>query len=359
MKIEQHPIVARLKALLHSNTPFVAFKKPENEKVYLYSGKNKELHTVNFNSNNNHHVNGFVFVPFDAEKQAIFFPANEFDVAEFPFIPSEGIKTHNQSLSEEKKNKLSYVQKVEKAVEAIRNDMFSKVVLSRTIEVDTHESAEVLFYRLLNTYPDAFVYLWFHPKIGLWLGATPETLVTVNSNRIKTMSLAGTQPYMGSLEVTWGAKELEEQHLVTQYIVSKLVESGCQNIQIAPTQTVKAGKLLHLKNDIVAEVNATSLINLIGNLHPTPAVCGFPADASKAFINQNEGYDREFYTGFLGLLNSEANEAELFVNLRCMQLKGNKALLYVGGGITKGSVPENEWTETQNKAQTMLNVLLK
>jgi isochorismate synthase len=91
-------------------------------------------------------------------------------------------------------------------------------------------------------------------------------------------------------------------------------------------------------------------------LHPTPAVCGLPKDKSKAFILDNENYDRTFYTGFLGELNVE-DQTDLFVNLRCMEISGSQAHLYMGCGITKESIPEKEWEESCNKSATMKRVL--
>jgi len=96
-------------------------------------------------------------------------------------------------------------------------------------------------------------------------------------------------------------------------------------------------------------------------LHPTPAVCGLPKKITKDFILNNEGYNREYYSGFLGEINkdfvSKENNTDLFVNLRCMQITDNKAFIYVGGGITKDSIPENEWKETVNKSMTIKKVL--
>ena len=113
------------------------------------------------------------------------------------------------------------------------------------------------------------------------------------------------------------------------------------------------------------------LDNLINKLHPTPAVCGLPKEEAKDFILKNEGYHREFYTGFLGELNMPAEEGikdnkstSLFVNLRCMKIQphskggNNSAIVYIGGGITKDSDPENEWKETVAKSEVMKKVLL-
>jgi isochorismate synthase len=44
------------------------------------------------------------------------------------------------------------------------------------------------------------------------------------------------------------------------------------------------------------------------------------------------------------------------VNIRCMQVVDDCALLYVGGGITADSDPELEWEETVKKSQILTTV---
>jgi isochorismate synthase len=143
--------------------------------------------------------------------------------------------------------------------------------------------------------------------------------------------------------------------------------------------SVKAGNLWHIKTSVSGSMDHTCLKEIVDALHPTPAVCGLPKNAAKEFILKNEGYERQFYTGFLGELNLKEdvrrpstrknqenrayrtikNRTSLFVNLRCMQLSGNTVNVYVGGGITNRSVPEKEWQETLDKSSTMLNIVLK
>jgi isochorismate synthase len=94
----------------------------------------------------------------------------------------------------------------------------------------------------------------------------------------------------------------------------------------------------------------------LDTLHPTPAVCGLPKAAAKDFILQNENYDRCYYTGFLGEINTNL-KTELFVNLRCVEIIDTFAAIYVGGGITLDSNPEDEWLETSNKTNTIKSVL--
>jgi isochorismate synthase len=132
-----------------------------------------------------------------------------------------------------------------------------------------------------------------------------------------------------------------------------------------------------LKTSISGKVKPDLLPDIIVRLHPTPAVCGLPKESSKSFILENENYDREFYTGFLGELNFTSEKkrnsnsrnvengayraikksTELFVNLRCIQIVDALAFIYVGGGVTKDSDSEKEWEETINKSHTMLRVL--
>ena len=190
------------------------------------------------------------------------------------------------------------------------------------------------------------------------------------------MSLAGTKPYQQGEEVEWGAKELEEQELVTQYIAAAL-EGKVDNLNTSKVESIKGGNLWHLRTKLTADVKNQSLQNIIKVLHPTPAVCGVPKAVTQAFIRKGEDYDRLFYTGYLGELNvrqeslrttrrrNTENRAyktvkvvsNLYVNLRCMQLVNKKAIIYVGGGITKDSNPEKEWQETVNKSKTMLSIL--
>jgi isochorismate synthase len=353
--------------------PFVLYRKPNSSAVKGFFQENDVVYNSEELTES-----GFIFSPFNAEEDAILIPLEESEVLEINY--SENPSTENQLKNDE--NFLSpeaeklHIQLVSKAIQSIKNNAFKKVVVSRKETIHLKETnAVVLFQRLLNTYKNAFVYCWYHPKVGLWLGATPETLLSVTGNRFTTMSLAGTQAKNKAVETNWQSKETEEQQLVTNFIVESL-ESKVETLTVGKTETVEAGNLLHLRTKISGLLN-TNLKHIVSALHPTPAVCGLPKNVSKQFILENENYKREFYTGFLGELNLKEEKSRntnrrnvennaygsiktvsnLYVNLRCMKLTDTKASLYVGGGITKDSIPENEFQETVNKAETMKKVL--
>ena len=330
--------------------PFVVYKKPNQSVLKALFQKD----AANYNTNNYSEA-GFVFAPFDNSDNNLFIPKAQANYFEETINLSTNLTENNFNTKTNLNQKQAHINLVNKGIDAIKNHVFKKVVLSREelIKLTSFDITSTLA-KLLHSYPTAMVYIWFHPKSGLWLGATPETLVKINSNNFETMALAGTQSYTGQENVIWGTKEKEEQQLVTDYILSELKPIS-STIKAATTNTVKAGNLLHLHTKITGTHN-NNLKELIKALHPTPAVCGMPKEKSKAFILANENYNREYYTGFLGELNIK-NESHLFVNLRCAKIEDKQAILYVGGGIVADSNAKNEWQETVAKTGTIKRVL--
>lgn len=96
---------------------------------------------------------------------------------------------------------------VQKGIDAIHNQLFNKVVLSRkeTISYLNFDLIET-FKNLLNQYPSAFTYCFFHPQTGLWMGAFSEQLLKIDGAVFSTMSLAGTQKFDGEKEIIWQKK---------------------------------------------------------------------------------------------------------------------------------------------------------
>jgi isochorismate synthase len=344
-------ILEKAKNQYMQNLPFVLYCKPNSDKIIgLFQHDDSLFSVADFTEK------GFIFASFDGSKTFLI-PENQ----------SEKISTVFQkkeiTVSEKEPNSLNIIAKnnfetlVTKGIQAINNNQFLKVVLSReeSVALVDFDSIEA-FEKLVHLYPTTFVYCFYHPKVGTWLGATPEQLVKANATEFKTIALAGTQKDTGSNEVVWHKKEQEEQQFVTDYIVEKVKEVASE-VVVSKPYSLKAGSIWHIKTDISGTLNSSSsLQQLIQLLHPTPAVCGLPKDKSKAFILENENYDRTFYTGFLGELNIEDN-TDLFVNLRCMEISDAQAHLFMGCGITKDSIPEKEWEESTNKSATMKKIL--
>lgn len=337
--------------------PFVLFCKPDSDKVVGVFQRNDHLYFLE-----TFEEKGFAFAPFDAD--------------EIPFIPLEHsdiyVETvHSKSYyfdSETAKPNTSigkdfFEEMVEKAVEAIQDERFSKVVLSRKEEVAVADfDIQATMRKMIFQYPTAYKYCFSHPKIGTWIGATPEQFLKTNANALKTVALAGTQLATTAKTVVWGSKEKAEQQLVTDFIVDSL-QDLVKEVTLTSPYSVKAGNLWHIKTDISAVIKSKKFLKkVVMALHPTSAVCGLPKQAAKDFILANEGYNREYYSGFLGEMNIDlvtfkTLQTDLYVNLRCMKVMPNRVQLFVGCGITKDSNPKAEYLETVNKAMTMKNIL--
>jgi len=350
-------ILNKLNDHLETQRPFAVYSKPGSNVVTGLFQKEAGSHYLT-----DYTQAGFVFAPFNGEHRL--------------FIPKEGaevlctvIGNNDISLSEPQPPQISENSKnafetlVAKSVAAIRSGKFDKLVVSRkeTVSISGREVINIL-KNLLYTYPKAFCYCFYSPESGLWMGATPEQLLKADGENIHTVALAGTQLYKEGEETVWPAKEQQEQKFVTDYILEEL-KDHVSKIDFTAPYTFRAGNIVHIKTDIKAKLKEeASLKEVLNTLHPTPAVCGLPKAEAKEFLLENEAYDREYYSGFLGELNCDFStgqdgKTDLFVNLRCMKIEDKNAHLYIGCGITKDSNPEKEFTETVNKSMTMRRVL--
>ncbi len=357
--IDLTELESKLKNQIKDEKPFVLYSLQGSSEVKMLLQKNSEQdEIVDFTES------GFAFVSFDRKKQLLISRSNSeeasFEIA--AVYVSNAASCLNDDAHPSAKAKFEII--VAKAIAAIENGDFGKVVLSRkeSQNIDGSKFFEI-YLRVLKTYPNAFCYCLYHPESGVWLGATPEKLLKVTGNSFTTMALAGTQKNESSAdELTWETKEQEEQAFVTDFIV-RGIESAVVDLKISTPYTAQAGTIAHIKTDISGVLKEVGDIEyLVKVLHPTPAVCGMPKDKATDFINNNEGYSREFYSGFLGELNMPNKIGELqtdfYVNLRCMKVEQEQAQIFVGCGITKDSDPEKEFYETVNKSQTMKKILI-
>ena len=271
---------------------------------------------------------------------------------------------HGQA--QESTSKEAYIHEVQTGINHIVNSKLTKVVPSK---VKLHLLAKDFsladaFVKLCKEYPSAFVSIVSTKEHGTWLTATPEMLIDVNTEGIfKTMALAGTQKHEEGKslhEVAWTDKEIEEQAMVSRYIINRLKEIRLREFIEEGPMTVRAANLTHLCSTFTVDTQTTNFPNLGGVmlnlLHPTSAVCGMPKEPAVELIKEIEGHDRKFYTGYLGPVNVNG-ETSVYVNLRCMELFEGKSNLFAGAGVTAFSNPEKEWEETELKCNTLLNVI--
>lgn len=357
------------KLCLRKNLPFATFRLPHQTTVTTYVQTSSNVHQ--WNSLNDFSVQkGFVMAPFDTRngKKYIFIkpdlvidetnpPGNILD--KLSLLPdSESSWKHEAPVVTEK---MEYLDQVEHIKTLISNGYFQKSVLSRIKIVEGNFLKDIsnIFEEMCNRHPNAFVYV-FKSDEHFWAGASPEPLLRLSERTISTVSLAGTRTSTEeNMDLdNWTMKEVLEQEYVTRYIHDILREFEIKEYKKSSPYVKKAGDLVHLRSDFSFDSSlvAQNIGDFLDAMHPTPAVAGQPKQEAVSFIKEFEPHDREYYAGFLGPIQALEN-IDIFVNLRCMKITPEYLSLYVGGGITLESVPEDEWEETQLKAQSLLNII--
>ena len=371
-------LLDNIAGFFNQGLPFVAFKSPNEAQVHLLWQETDALHHLTSKA-----AFGFVMATYSHEKAPYLLKPDGYMSAAFkPILNATSqkkapLEVHEKVLTNASEHsdtlRIAHVNLVQSALDEIGLNQFKKVVLARAASFETVKTPVAIFEGLLDSYDSAFCYLWHHPALGTWIGATPERLLQIENKSLQTAALAGTiKRDTASADLfseKWTSKEIEEQAMVAQDIETRLSALGLK-VNKTNTYQVNAGQVSHLKTDInVAQIGSKSLTELIDALHPSPAICGLPRDQAHDFIQQNEALDRKFYAGYLGLVHPHlaqsslgfkglhAIEADLYVNLRCMEYLSGLATVFVGSGITSGSQPKKEWEETILKAQTIKKVI--
>lgn len=314
---------------------------------------------------------GFVIAPFmaDAATPIVLMKSKHHMVVDFDFTMDcpNGMDSdmyrqvlNSQILSEEEQLPAEdYVRRFDVFSNSLKEKEFDKLVLSRSkmMNAPLHFSPAIAFYEACCRYIHSYVYLCHTPETGTWLGSTPEIILSGVDQDWHTVALAGTQPLInGKLPEEWDDKNRKEQQYVASYVRKKLRCFGVQPVESGPYPAY-AGALSHLKTDFRFTLpDNDRLGDLLKLLHPTPAVCGLPKKKAYRFILEHEGHNRRYYSGFIGMLNP-SRKTDLYVNLRCMNIRKQVVTLYAGGGLLASSELEDEWQETEVKMQTMFNLL--
>lgn len=345
---------------LKKGIPFYTYRLPDDIELYFGAQDDSEVHFFkNFSDITS--SPGFVFSPFDTQSDT---PAyylrgdirltDKDDWNRLYALPST---EYNAKIGEYIDTPYSiYLGQVMKMVDCFRSGKLKKAVLSRPITVACSINVADIFLQMITLYPSAFVSLIFIPGKELWLGASPETLLSNRNGIVETMSLAGTK--CSDDRCSWGDKEQDEQQIVTDSIKVVLSRLSGSQPDISGTFTRNAGKVSHLCTLFRCHISSENMDVLLQELHPTPAIGGFPKKDAIQLIRETETHDRRYYAGYLGPV-SDKNNFDFFVNLRCMEVFSNCVHIYVGGGITKFSQPLFEWTETEIKSKTMLDLIKK
>ncbi|MFC4139578.1 MULTISPECIES: isochorismate synthase [unclassified Microbacterium] len=265
-----------------------------------------------------------------------------------------------------------YQDSVRRAVAEITAGDYEKVVLARDLTGTVPAGSDLrrLVRALATGYPDTWTY-----AVDGFIGACPETLVTVQGGTVTARVLAGTigrgadadADTAASAYLASSTKDLDEHEYAVQSLLASLRPHVRALAAAEQPFILKLPNLFHLATDVEAELSdGASSLDLVGVLHPTAAVGGTPTDVAVQAIRRLEPFDRGRYAGPVGWVDAAGN-GEWAVALRCAQFGSGEAgqvaddtipvTAYAGAGIVAGSDPETELLETRVKFRPIVDAL--
>ena len=260
----------------------------------------------------------------------------------------------------------AWKRSVAETAAAVRAGRLRKAVLARGIEVRGGRiDAASALETLRREYPGCTIFAAGRGA-KCFLGASPERLVRVRGGEVFVEALAGSAP-RGETEVldrrlADGLLRSEKDRIEHAAVVDALrdaldgIADDVANGHAPRLLTVR--NTHHLYTPLRARLRERrSVLDLIGRLHPTPAVGGVPRDAALAWIRRHEGWDRGWYAGPVGWTSGAAGEGEAAVAIRCALLEPDRARLFAGCGIVADSDPEQEFAESDWKLRPLLSAL--
>jgi len=240
-----------------------------------------------------------------------------------------------------------------------------KVVLARGIEITTDRpvSPSAVLSQLRRTFPASHLF-----SIDGFVGATPELLVQRTGTIVRAHPMAGTAPRSGDPETDarlaaalLASTNTRDEHRHTIDMVHDTLLPWCSYLdEEAEPSIVAVANVQHLSTRLEGQLSEpiASVLDLVGALHPTPAVGGMPRDAALALIDELEGLDRGRFAGPVGWVDAKGN-GTWAVGIRSAQINGTTTRIHAGVGVVADSQAEQELAETRAKLQTMLGAIVR
>lgn len=254
---------------------------------------------------------------------------------------------------------------VDAATRRIRGGELDKVVLARAVEVRADAALRIsgVLTHLRRTHPASLIF-----SVEGFVGATPEMLVSRHGDIVRAHPMAGTAPRSGDPETDarlarrlLDSPNTRAEHRHTIDMVHDTLLPWCSFLdEEAEPSIVSVANVQHLATRLEGQLSApaASVLELVGALHPTPAVGGAPRADALELIDELEHLDRGRYAGPVGWVDTAGNGVWA-VGIRSAEISGHSARLFAGVGVVADSDPETELAESRAKLQTMLGAIIR
>ncbi|MBR3510284.1 MAG: anthranilate synthase component I [Lachnospiraceae bacterium] len=260
-----------------------------------------------------------------------------------------------------------YCEMVEKGKHYIKEGDIFQVVLSNRMEADM-EGSLLDAYRVLRTNNPSPYMFYFSGADGEFTGASPETLVKLEGDRVFTYPLAGTRKRGATPEED---AALEKELLADEKEKAEhnmLVDLGRNDIgKVSRLGTVQVEKhmgieryshVMHIGSTVSGQLaEGKDALDCVDAILPAGTLSGAPKLRACEIINELENNKRGIYGGAIGYLSFTGN-LDTCIGIRLAFAKNGKVFIRVGAGIVADSVPEKEYQECMQKAAAVREALI-
>jgi menaquinone-specific isochorismate synthase len=254
------------------------------------------------------------------------------------------------------------------ALQVIHHQHLDKLVLAHAVDVTARLPFQPIqsLHHLRQLYPDCYVFSTSNGKGQSFIGASPERLIQIRDRQLFTDALAGSAPRGKTLvddaefanRLLSSPKERHEHQVVVDFIRDRLAQFDLKPQLATVPGLLQLSNIQHLHTPMQASIpGSLHPLDIVAELHPTPAVAGLPREIACDHIRQYEPFGRSLYAAPLGWVDAQGN-AEFIVGIRSALIEGNRARLYAGAGIVAGSQPEREFAEVKLKLQALMQALV-
>ncbi|CEG23337.1 Salicylate biosynthesis isochorismate synthase [Planococcus massiliensis] len=259
-----------------------------------------------------------------------------------------------------------YLDSIKKVTAVIKAKQAEKVVIARALKLNFDQplAPASALSQVSEEQPESFLF-GMEAENQFFFGATPERLVKVEDRQALSTCLAGSTPRGKTVEIDAALgnellndKKNRSEHQFVVKMISQVFDAHSSKMFVPKTpKLMKIRDIQHLYTPVEGELkDGSNLLDLVRDLHPTPALGGEPKQEAMSLIRQYETMNRGYYAAPVGWIDAKG-DGEFAVAIRSALLDGKDAYLYAGGGIVEDSHPEAEYDETWVKFRPMLRVL--
>jgi anthranilate/para-aminobenzoate synthase component I len=258
-----------------------------------------------------------------------------------------------------------FENQVEIAKDLAKKGELFEVLFSRTFSGSFSGDPFAVYkkYRIKNPAPYLFFFDFGEEQL---IGASPEMMVRIEKGKVHLRPISGTRPrgtdpisdHENELELLSCSKERAELDMLIDLgrnDIKRICKPGIEIITYRHVE--KYSRVMHTIAHITGNIRPEyTALDAIISCQPAGTLTGAPKVQAMIEIEKYEKSRRGYYGGTIGYITLDGN-MDTGIIIRSTHIKNNTFSFRVGATLLYDSRPNDEYKETENKAQALLEIL--